>query len=117
MTNKVKKMIKTELKSNNWDSLWFNLQQFNIMTLPSQEEIKDQLRKEVKTKRGVGYQVMMVTDGSGYDLEIKRDDKIVRYSFHEPWAYSNRYPDVEEVRNYSDIISTLENEFQIKFRH
>lgn len=117
LTNKIKRTNRIELKSSDWDSLWFKLQLFNIMTLPSQDEIKDKLRKEIKTARGVGYQVMIMTDGSGYDLEIKKDKKIVKYSFHEPCAYSNKYPDVDEVKSYCDIILTLEQEFQIKFRH
>ncbi|MBT1706199.1 hypothetical protein [Chryseosolibacter indicus] len=116
VTEKIAKTTRTELKSNNWDSLWAKLEALNIMTLPSQDDIKDKLRKEVTTKRGKGYEVMVVTDGSGYNLKLKRLDKIVQFSFHEPWTYSQKYPDVEEVRKYSDIISTLEKEFQIKFR-
>jgi hypothetical protein len=117
VTNKITKTTKTELKSNNWDSLWIKLENLDITTLPNQYDIKDKLRKEVTTKRGKGYEVLMVNDGSSYDLTIKKGENISTYSFHSPWTYSEKYPDVEEVRKYSDIISTLENEFQIKFRH
>ena len=116
VTNKIAKTTKTELKSNNWDSLWAKLENLDITTLPNQDDIKDKLRKEVTTKRGKGYEVLNVTDGSSYDLTIKKDENIFSYSFHSPWTYSQKYPDVEEVRKYSDIITTLENEFQIKFR-
>jgi hypothetical protein len=116
VSNKIVKTTKTELKSNNWDSLWTKLEKLDITTLPDQEDIKDKLRTEVTTKRGKGYEVIIVTDGSSYDLAIKNKKTISSYSFHEPWTYSRNYPDVEEVRKYSDIISTLEKEFQIKFR-
>ena len=117
VTEKIAKTTKTDLKSNNWDSLWTKLEALDIMTLPSQDEIKDKLRKEVTTKRGKGYEVIVVTDGSSYNLKLKSLDKVVQFSFHEPWTYSQKYPDVEEIKKYSDIISTLEREFQIEFRH
>lgn len=120
VTEKVKKINKTKLKSNDWDSLWTKLQQFNVLNLPNQASIKDKLRKKVKSNRGDGYEayeVMIVTDGSSYDLEIKIREKIAKYSFHEPCVYSNKYPEVEEVRSYCNIILTLEKEFQIKFGH
>lgn len=114
--DKIAKATKTELKSKNWDSLWTKLENLDILILPTQDSIKDKLRKEVTTKRGKGYEVMVVTDGSSYNLNLKKDDKFITYSFHEPWAYSQKYPDVDEVRKYSEIIGTLEKEFQIKFR-
>jgi hypothetical protein len=117
VTDKIAKTTKTELKSDNWDSLWIKLENLDITTLPNQDDIKDKLRKEVTTKRGKGYEVLMVNDGSSYDLTIKKGENMFSYSFHSPWTYSQKYPDVEEVRKYSDIILTLENEFQIKFRH
>jgi hypothetical protein len=116
VTNKIKRTAKTELKSNNWDSLWTKLEKLDITTLPNQDDIKDKLRKEVTTKRGKGYEVLMVYDGSSYDLTIKKGHNLYNYSFHSPWTYSEKYPDVEEVRKYSEIVSTLENEFQINFR-
>ncbi|MBT1705152.1 hypothetical protein [Chryseosolibacter indicus] len=114
--NKIIKTTKTELKSKDWDSLWTKLENLDILILPTQDSIKDKLRKEVTTKRGKGYEVMVVTDGSNYNLNLKKDDKFIRYSFHEPWTYSQKYSDVDEVRKYSEIIGTLEKEFQIKFR-
>jgi hypothetical protein len=116
ITNKITKTTKTDLKTNNWDSLWTELEKLDILELPNQDDIKDKLRKEVTTKRGKGYEVLSVMDGSSYDLIVKKDQNISNYSFHSPWTYSKKYPDVDEVRKYSDIISTLENEFQIKFR-
>jgi hypothetical protein len=116
VTNKIRKTTKTDLKSKNWDSLWTKLESLDILTLPTQDSIKDKLRKEVATKRGKGYEVMVVTDGSSYILSLKKGDKFISYSFHEPWTYSQKYPDVDEVRKYSEIISALEKEFQIKFR-
>lgn len=116
VTDKITKVSKTDLKSNDWDSLWTQLEKLDILTLPNQDDIKDKLRKEVTTKRGKGYEVLNVMDGSSYDLTIKKGQILSSYSFHSPWTYSQKYPDVEEVRKYSDIISTLEKEFKIKFR-
>jgi hypothetical protein len=115
-TNKIAKTTKTELKSDNWNSLWTRLEKLDITTLPNQDDIKDKLRKEVTTKRGKGYEVLNVMDGSSYDLAIKKGQDISTYSFHSPWTYFQKFPEVEEVRKYSEIISTLESEFQIKFR-
>jgi hypothetical protein len=113
---KIVKTTKTELKLKNWDSLWIKLESLDILTLPTQDSIKDKLRREVITKRGNGYEVIVAMDGSSYDLKLKKGDKFVQYSFHEPWTYSQHYPEVDEVRKYGEIITTLEKEFQIKFR-
>ena len=120
VTEKIERTNMTKLESRDWNSLWTKLQQFNIGNLPDQSSIKDKLRKKITANRAPGYEayeVMIMTDGSSYDLEIKSGEKTTNYSFHEPCAYSNKYPVVEEVKNYCNIILTLEQEFQIKFIH
>jgi hypothetical protein len=115
-SNTITKSTKTTLKSKHWDSLWINLEQHNILTLPTQEDIKDKLRKEVITDLGKMYDVLVVMDGSSYDLTVAKGDILHAYSFRSPWEYAQEYPEVEEVRNYDAIVSLLEKEFQIKFR-
>ena len=68
------------------------------------------------TNLGKMYDVLVVMDGSSYDLTVAKGGTVHAYSFHSPWDFSQEYPEVEEVRNYDAIISTIEKEFQIKFR-
>ncbi|MCC9168680.1 hypothetical protein [Pontibacter harenae] len=58
----------------------------------------------------------IVTDGSGYDVMMKQDNQTHSFSFHSPWTYQERFPDVEELNNYSNIVNLLEQEFNIDFR-
>lgn len=116
VTEKVQKVKKMKLQSSNWDSLWIRLEHLNILSLPSQNEIKHKLRKEIDTPRGKETQVHLISDGVSYDLAVKKRNHIIGYSFHEPAAYAEWYPDVEEVRNYRDIIETLAKEFSGKSR-
>jgi hypothetical protein len=108
--------VRTRSSISNYS--WRNSQNgFNILTLPNQDDIKDKLRKEViDPKRGKGFEMISVLDGSSYDLLIKKNETVRTYSFHSPWTYSQKFPNVIEVRSYSEIISTLEKEFTIKFR-
>ena len=115
---KIKKCTATSVKpTNSWETLWQALNEQRISELTSQDSIQHKLRKEVTTPRGTGYQMISVMDGSSYNVELKRNEKIVEYSFHSPWIYSDNFPDVEEVRNYSEIVSILETELKIKFRN
>ena len=116
VTQKIKKTIETKLSSVDWESLWSHLIQLDILTLPDQDSIEHKLRKEVTTIRGEGYSILVINDGSSYDLIVKNEGKISKYSFYEPWTYSRHYPDVDEVRKYSQIIETLEKELAIDFR-
>lgn len=116
VTEKINKVTRTILKSRNWDSLWTHLESLNILTLPNQDDIKDKLRTEVTTKRGKGYEVLIVNDGESYDLNVRHLSSTRCYSFYSPWTYSNKYPEVSEVKNYGEIISTLESGLNIKFR-
>jgi len=117
ITKKISKVNKTDLVAKDWNSLWSRLEKLDILTLPDQADIKYKLKKEVDTPRGKGYAVMNVLDGSVYTLLVKKQSLISYYSFHEPWIYSREYPEVDEVRKYGEIISTLENELSLRFHH
>ncbi|MBN7815175.1 hypothetical protein [Algoriphagus pacificus] len=117
VTTKIENYDIANLKPNSgWEDFWKDSKDLGIMYLPNQEEIKDKLRKEVTTVIGKGYEVIHVSDGSGYDLDVKEDGRIENYSFHEPWIYAEKYPNVSEVRQYSEIIQLLEKEFGINYR-
>lgn len=114
---RIKKINKTNLSpKDSWTDLWTSLKEQNISDLPNQDEIQDKLRKEVTTKRGKGYEVIQVSDGSSYDLILKENDNLIQYSFHSPWIFADKFPEVQEVKNYSEIISRLENQLNFKFR-
>jgi hypothetical protein len=116
VTKKIRRTTRTKVKPSDWNRLWSRLRELDILTLPDQEAIRNKLRKEVTTIRGKGYSAIAVNDGSGYDLLVKNENTISKYSFHEPWTYAEHYPDVDEVRKYSEIIATLERELSIYFR-
>ncbi|MBS1506505.1 MAG: hypothetical protein JSS79_07665 [Bacteroidetes bacterium] len=114
---KIKRVNRCELKSNDWEVLWMKLEKLNVLTLPDQQDIKDKLRTPITSKRGKGYEVISVLDGSSYDLMVMKDTLFSYYSFHSPWVYAEKYPAVDEVKMYTEIISVIEQEFSIKFRN
>jgi hypothetical protein len=115
---KIKKVNATSVEpTNSWEMLWRTLNEQRISELTSQDSIQHKLRKEVTTPRGKGYQVISVMDGSDYYIELKEDKKIIKYSFHSPWVYLDNFPDVEELKNYCEIVSIIESELKIKFKH
>lgn len=117
-TGKIKKINSESLiPKESWEELWCSLEDSNIRNLPSQQEIKNKLRKEVTTRRGKGYEIITLMDGSRYTLTMKKAEDVIVYEFHSPWVYSEKFPEVEEVKNYSEIISKLEEQLRIKFRN
>lgn len=101
-----------------WDKFWTRLKSLEIMNLPDQDEIQDKLRTKIVTKNGKEeWRQDYISDGSSYRLLLKDRGKIVSYTFDNPWTYSESYPEVKEVFYYSQIISTIEDQFSITFRN
>ena len=115
--NKPVKIKKYKLKATpSFDSLILRLLSFNIMTLPNQSELKDKMHKDVQETED-GYKTerkIYVTDGEGYTIEIKIDNKFRVYQFDNPETYSKFYDNVSELKDYFNIVQTFDKYLQRK---
>jgi len=109
--NNPKKIKKYKLRAKpSFDSLFFRLLSYNILTLPNQSDLKNKMRKDVQVDEE-GYTTekkIYVTDGEGYTIEIKIGDKFRVYQFDNPESYSKFYDNVPELKDYLNIVQTFD---------
>jgi hypothetical protein len=109
--NKPVKIKKYKLRAKaSLDSLFLRLLSYNILTLPSQSELKNKMRKDVQvTADGdTTERKIHIMDGEGYTVEIKIEDKFRVYQFDNPESYSRFYDNVSELKDYLNIVQTFD---------
>ena len=92
------------------DSLFLRLLSYNILTLPNQLELKSRMRKDVQvTAEGdTTERKIHVMDGESYTVEIKIGGKFRVYQFDNPDSYSKFYDNVNELKDYLNIVQTFD---------
>jgi hypothetical protein len=98
--------------ASGWATLWSKLLSFNILTLPSKDELYKTGKLMVDSRLG-GKVELRFFRGSGYVLRVKQNGATRFYTFDNPKAYAERIPNVEEIQNYKSIIEEIETEFKI----
>ena len=92
------------------DQLWELLVSNNILTLPTQELLKNKLVKYAidTTNLGSGQiQRLNVTDGTLYSFQLVNSDGTKTFSYGCPQFYLKHFGNVEELYNVSTIILLL----------
>lgn len=115
--NKPVKIKKYKLRAkHSYDSLFLRLLSYNILTLPNQSELKSKMRKDVQvTAEGdTTERKIHVMDGESYTVEIKLGGKFRVYQFDNPDSYSKFYDNVSELKDYLNIVQTLDKFLQRK---
>lgn len=89
-----------------YDSFFVRLLSANIMTLPSQADIKRKMKKDVQVLEDgtTTEKKIIVTDGISYTVEIKIGEKFRVYQFDNPEEYAKFYDNVSELQDYVRIV-------------
>lgn len=119
----VKSFRSREMKSRSeLNELWTKLVQFDILTLSNQAEVTYELQKEASLHPRRGAHTgrernhsFMIIDGTAYDVLVKANGKSRSYAFHSPCTHLDYFPESKELKNYCNILTTLQKEFKIKF--
>src|SRR5437868_10991491 len=109
--NKPVKIKKYKLKTKfNFDSLFSQLLSYNILTLPNQSDLTSKMRKDVQvTADGdTTERTIHVMDGESYTVEIKIGSKFRVYQFDNPDSYSKFYDNVSELKDYLNIVQSID---------
>ena len=83
---------------------------YNILTLPSQSDLKAKMHKDVQVEEE-GYTTerkILVTDGEEFTIEIKIGGKFRVYQFDNPESYSKFYDNVSELKDYLNIVQSFD---------
>jgi len=94
-----------------FDSLILKLLSYNILILPTQDSLRSKMKKETgEIYEGYPvYSTMRVNDGEGYSIEIKIGNKFRIYEFSSPDLYSKYYTDVNEFKDFLEIVNIFYN--------
>lgn len=92
-----------------YDSFFVKLLSANIMTLPSQADIKSKMKKDVQVLEDgtTTEKKILVTDGINYTVEIKIGEKFKVYQFDNPEEYATFYDNVSELQDYVRIVQVF----------
>lgn len=104
------------------EELFLNLRALNIEFLPKEEYF--QYKKE---KRKVEYDEeekdwifavtnsIMVLDGTGYLVKYQFGKNRNEFDYNNPESYLKKYPEIDELINFVDILKYIRKEFNIEF--
>lgn len=102
--------VAEDVDNNGLDNLWSKLDKNQVLTLPDQEDIKDKMKIFKADTTAVledwGHMQTQVMDGVIYHFELTQYNYCKRaYSYHCPYTYLQKYPNIEELyRAYAIII-------------
>lgn len=117
--NKFKKLEVIALKpKSNWTQFWNALKDNQLLSLPDDQLIEDKKRGPAEYnefRQAVMYKKVDIMDGTGYDVELKVDGLLRYYSYRNPEAYLEHFPQVEELQSFSGILHLIRQEFSITF--
>lgn len=109
---------KEVLEEIDYDQLWVDISNNKILYIPTGEDIKYKLKGDMTPVYENGkklYQSTMVsiTDGSSYEIFIKKglEQNHIRYA--NPELYLRLYPEVDELNYIVNVINSIRNNFCI----
>jgi len=104
-----------KLKPKDANLIWLNLLLANVEFLPSMTSIRYKFEKPFidieKGEQIIVKKKFLVIDGVGYQVYVKNGKLKNSFSFDNPEAYLKRYPTVDELISYNEILSILKKEF------
>jgi len=115
LNHPIRRIRKFKLKSKNgFEELYKSLLQNNLTKLPSQDELKQRMRKVTVTEGWEVEHKFSVTDGQSYTVEYKISGNSRIFAFYNPKPYAEFYSDVQELKDYVKIKSLFETELKKK---
>ncbi|MDH6307634.1 hypothetical protein M2451_000083 [Dysgonomonas sp. PFB1-18] len=95
------------------DRLWYALERQKVLTLPTQDSIRDKMKIYAADTTAVFYsqadvyKTATITDGIGYRYELKNKTKQRVYNYHSPKGYLEPFPNVEEFYRAYAIVALI----------
>jgi hypothetical protein len=95
------------------DRLWYALERQKVLTLPTQDSIRDKMKIYAADTTAVFYsqadvyKTATITDGIGYRYELKNKTKQRAYNYHSPKGYLEPFPNVEEFYRAYAIVALV----------
>jgi hypothetical protein len=106
-----------KLKPKDGNLIWLNLLLTNVEFLPSMTSIEYKFEKPFidieKGEQIIVKKKFLVIDGVGYQVYVKNGKLKNSFSFHNPETYLKRYPKVDELISYNELLSILKEEFSL----
>ena len=102
--------IEKKVNQSNLDSLWSRLKTNCVLTLPTQNSLKQRLRiytadTTLLNNDDEDYSEVRVMDGTRYRFEIISKEINRVYNYHSPASYLEHNPNIEELYRAYKIIS------------
>ncbi len=99
---------------NGFGKLYDSLLASNLTTLPSQNELRQKMRKvTVRNGQEVEHRID-VTDGQSFAVEYQITGNQRTFTFYNPEPYSKFYSNVQELKDYIKIRNLFETELKKK---
>ena len=113
---------KTELFSDkNLEIIFMNLEALNIGFLPKEEafEYKKQKKSVIwdddEKQYALQNTVIGILDGTGYSVIYKSGKNHNVFDYRNPESYLNKFPEIDELTSFVEILKYLRTEFKIDF--
>ncbi|RKR10505.1 hypothetical protein C8C83_2181 [Flavobacterium sp. 90] len=106
-----------KLKPKDGNLIWLNLLLTNVEFLPSMTSIQYKFEKPFidieKGEQIIVKKKLLVIDGLGYQVFVQNGKLKNSFSFNSPEAYLKRYPKVDELISYNELLSIIKEEFSL----
>lgn len=111
---------KSKLNSlKNFEMIWLQFLDTNVIHLPKWETFEYKLQninKDYQIEDGEMYSStssLSVLDGQSFFVKIKRGKKENQFNYSNPESYLKKYPDVDELLYFQELLNLIRNEFNI----
>ncbi|MBW8523891.1 hypothetical protein K0U91_01450 [Chryseobacterium chendengshani] len=111
---------KSKLNSfKNFELIWAKILDTNVMYLPKWETFQYKLKKINKNyliEDGEIYSsttIISTLDGESFYVKIKNSSGENEINYSNPESYLKKYPDVDELISFQELLHLIRNEFKI----
>lgn len=111
---------KSKLNSlKNFEMLWLQFLDTNIVHLPKWEVFEYKLKKvnkDYQIEDGEIYSStsrLSVLDGQSFYVQIKRGKAENQFNYSNPESYLEKYPNVDELLSFKELLDLIRTEFKV----
>lgn len=111
---------KSKLNSlKNFEMLWLQFLDTNIIHLPKWEVFEYKLKKvnkDYQIEDGEIYSStsrLSVLDGQSFYVQIKRGKAENQFNYSNPKSYLEKYPNVDELLSFKELLDLIRTEFKV----
>ncbi|MBW7676403.1 hypothetical protein [Chryseobacterium chendengshani] len=111
---------KSKLNSfKNFELIWAEILDTNVMYLPKWETFQYKLKKINKNyliEDGEIYSsttIISILDSESFYVKIKNSSRENEINYSNPESYLKKYPDVDELISFQELLHLIRNEFKI----